>query len=200
VCSCRCSTTTRGSSTHSVRPQKRTRPPLAEFIEQGRVIALNFPIAMNPGLARALGRMQHADRPPSRARHHRSPQKNSAERSRISPSRVCRQRRRRTACGGAHPRPGPSLCSGLRRPGHGLRSAGLRAYVGAALTTCRHERQNAFGSNSLEHYLEAPKVAVVQARWRSKRVISCDPGVAPKPWLRIEYFKMWNVFGAGDPT
>jgi hypothetical protein len=29
--------------------------PLSELIEQGKIIALNFPIAMNPGLARALG-------------------------------------------------------------------------------------------------------------------------------------------------
>jgi hypothetical protein len=27
-------------------------PPLAELIEQGKIVALNFPIAMNPGLAR----------------------------------------------------------------------------------------------------------------------------------------------------
>lgn len=36
-------------------------PPLAELIEQGRVIALNFPLAMNPGLARALGTMLKQD-------------------------------------------------------------------------------------------------------------------------------------------
>ena len=36
-------------------------PPLAELIEQGKVIALNFPIAMNPGLARALGTMLKQD-------------------------------------------------------------------------------------------------------------------------------------------
>ena len=33
----------------------RPLPPLGELIEQGKVIALNFPIAANPGLARALG-------------------------------------------------------------------------------------------------------------------------------------------------
>ena len=32
-------------------------PSLAELIEQRKVIALNFPVAMNPGLARALGTM-----------------------------------------------------------------------------------------------------------------------------------------------
>jgi hypothetical protein len=36
-------------------------PPMAELIEQGKVIALNFPIAMNPGLARALGTMLKQD-------------------------------------------------------------------------------------------------------------------------------------------
>lgn len=36
-------------------------PPLNDLIEQGKVIALNFPIAMNPGLARALGTMLKQD-------------------------------------------------------------------------------------------------------------------------------------------
>jgi hypothetical protein len=36
-------------------------PPLGELIEQGKIIALNFPIAMNPGLARALGTMLKQD-------------------------------------------------------------------------------------------------------------------------------------------
>src|SRR5206468_753012 len=36
-------------------------PPLAELIEEGKVVALNFPIAMNPGLARALGTMLKHD-------------------------------------------------------------------------------------------------------------------------------------------
>jgi hypothetical protein len=36
-------------------------PPLAELVEQGKVIALNFPVAMNPGLARALGTMLKQD-------------------------------------------------------------------------------------------------------------------------------------------
>ncbi|ODS56042.1 MAG: hypothetical protein ABS36_06310 [Acidobacteria bacterium SCN 69-37] len=36
-------------------------PPLATLIEQGKVVALNFPIAMNPGLARALGTMLKQD-------------------------------------------------------------------------------------------------------------------------------------------
>jgi hypothetical protein len=34
---------------------------LAELTEQGKIIALNFPIAMNPGLARALGTMLKQD-------------------------------------------------------------------------------------------------------------------------------------------
>ena len=36
-------------------------PSLATLIEQGKVVALNFPIAMNPGLARALGTMLKQD-------------------------------------------------------------------------------------------------------------------------------------------
>ena len=36
-------------------------PPIAELIEQGKVIALNFPAAMNPALARALGTMLKHD-------------------------------------------------------------------------------------------------------------------------------------------
>src|SRR5262245_29481022 len=61
--------TTLRSSTPSVRPRKRTippsygvpLPPIAELVEQGKVIALNFPIAMNPRLARALGTMLKQD-------------------------------------------------------------------------------------------------------------------------------------------
>src|SRR5581483_12480454 len=36
-------------------------PPLTKLIDQGKVVALNFPIAMNPGLARALGTMLKQD-------------------------------------------------------------------------------------------------------------------------------------------
>src|SRR4029077_13516927 len=36
-------------------------PPLTQLIEQGKVIALNFPLAMNPSLARALGTMLKQD-------------------------------------------------------------------------------------------------------------------------------------------
>jgi hypothetical protein len=36
-------------------------PPLAELIEQGKIVALNFPLSMNPGLARALGTMLKQD-------------------------------------------------------------------------------------------------------------------------------------------
>ncbi|HKW02306.1 MAG TPA: TraM recognition domain-containing protein [Vicinamibacterales bacterium] len=36
-------------------------PPVADLIEQGKVVALNFPTAMNPGLARALGTMLKQD-------------------------------------------------------------------------------------------------------------------------------------------
>ena len=36
-------------------------PPMGDLIEQGKVIALNFPLAMNPGLARAIGTMLKQD-------------------------------------------------------------------------------------------------------------------------------------------
>src|SRR5258708_8102588 len=36
-------------------------PPIADLIEQGKVIALNFPAALNPPLARALGTMLKQD-------------------------------------------------------------------------------------------------------------------------------------------
>lgn len=36
-------------------------PPLSELIEQGKVVALSFPAAMNPALARALGTMLKQD-------------------------------------------------------------------------------------------------------------------------------------------
>jgi hypothetical protein len=37
------------------------RPDFVSVIEQGKVIALNFQVAMNPGLARALGTMLKQD-------------------------------------------------------------------------------------------------------------------------------------------
>src|SRR5690606_29868426 len=36
-------------------------PPFAELIEQGKVCALNFPVASNPGLARAIGSLMKQD-------------------------------------------------------------------------------------------------------------------------------------------
>jgi TraM recognition site of TraD and TraG len=36
-------------------------PPIADLVEQGKVIALNFPTATNPGLARAVGTMLKQD-------------------------------------------------------------------------------------------------------------------------------------------
>jgi hypothetical protein len=36
-------------------------PPISDLIEQGKVIALNFPTATNPGLARAIGTMLKQD-------------------------------------------------------------------------------------------------------------------------------------------
>lgn len=39
----------------------RPLPPFAELIEQGKVCALNFPVALNPGLAKAIGVMMKLD-------------------------------------------------------------------------------------------------------------------------------------------
>jgi hypothetical protein len=36
-------------------------PPIATLLEQGKIIALNFPVSMNPGLARAIGVMLKMD-------------------------------------------------------------------------------------------------------------------------------------------
>ena len=40
---------------------RRPLPPIATLLEQGKVIALNFPVGMNPGLARAIGVMLKMD-------------------------------------------------------------------------------------------------------------------------------------------
>jgi hypothetical protein len=48
----------KGESTSSGR---RPLPPMATLLEQGKVIALNFPVGMNPGLARAIGVMLKMD-------------------------------------------------------------------------------------------------------------------------------------------
>jgi hypothetical protein len=39
----------------------RPMPPFSELLEQGKVCALNFPVAMNPGLARAIGTLMKQD-------------------------------------------------------------------------------------------------------------------------------------------
>jgi type IV secretory system conjugative DNA transfer VirD4/TraG family protein len=39
----------------------RPLPPFAELVEQGKVCALNFPVALNPGLAKAIGVMMKLD-------------------------------------------------------------------------------------------------------------------------------------------
>jgi len=39
----------------------RPLPPFAELVEAGKVCALNFPVALNPGLARAIGVMMKLD-------------------------------------------------------------------------------------------------------------------------------------------
>jgi hypothetical protein len=36
-------------------------PPFSELIEQGKVVALNFPVAMNPGLAKTIGTLMKQD-------------------------------------------------------------------------------------------------------------------------------------------
>ncbi len=41
--------------------QPRPLPPLEELLESGHVLALNFPVGLNPGLARALGVMLKLD-------------------------------------------------------------------------------------------------------------------------------------------
>lgn len=47
-----------------IEPKPGTRkplPPIATLLEQGKVVALNFPASMNPGLARAIGVMLKMD-------------------------------------------------------------------------------------------------------------------------------------------
>ena len=39
----------------------RPLPPFAELIEQGKVVALNFPVAANPGLAKTVGTLMKLD-------------------------------------------------------------------------------------------------------------------------------------------
>jgi hypothetical protein len=41
--------------------EPRPLPPLEELLESGHVLALNFPVGLNPGLARALGVMLKLD-------------------------------------------------------------------------------------------------------------------------------------------
>ena len=71
-CSSRCSTTTRPCTARSVRRGAPTwarsqpaspRPlePIDTLLDAGRVLALNFPVAMNPGLARIIGVMLKLD-------------------------------------------------------------------------------------------------------------------------------------------
>jgi hypothetical protein len=40
---------------------RKALPPIATLLEQGKIIALNFPVSMNPGLARAIGVMLKMD-------------------------------------------------------------------------------------------------------------------------------------------
>lgn len=42
-------------------PNAVVMPPFSEMIEQGRVCGLNFPVALNPGLAKAIGTMMKQD-------------------------------------------------------------------------------------------------------------------------------------------
>jgi hypothetical protein len=47
--------------TQAAMTTRKPLPPLATLMEQGKVIALNFPASMNPGLARAIGVMLKMD-------------------------------------------------------------------------------------------------------------------------------------------
>jgi hypothetical protein len=40
---------------------RKALPPIGDLLEEGKVIALNFPVSMNPGLARAIGVMLKMD-------------------------------------------------------------------------------------------------------------------------------------------
>jgi hypothetical protein len=40
---------------------RKPLPPIATLLEQGKIIALNFPASMNPGLARTIGVMLKMD-------------------------------------------------------------------------------------------------------------------------------------------
>ena len=40
---------------------RKPLPPIATLLEQGKIVALNFPASMNPGLARAIGVMLKMD-------------------------------------------------------------------------------------------------------------------------------------------
>lgn len=42
-------------------PNAAVMPPFSEMIEQGKVCGLNFPVALNPGLAKAIGTMMKQD-------------------------------------------------------------------------------------------------------------------------------------------
>ena len=42
-------------------PEGVVMPPFADLIEQGKVCGLNFPVALNPGLAKAIGTMMKQD-------------------------------------------------------------------------------------------------------------------------------------------
>ena len=49
---------------YASRPQPgepRPLPPLEDFVEKGHVLGLNFPVALNPALARGLGVMLKLD-------------------------------------------------------------------------------------------------------------------------------------------
>ncbi len=79
-CSCRCSTRTRRCTARSVRharPTQATGPRRAaaaaaveDLLESGHVLGLNFPVALNPALARGLGRDAEARLPARRPESH----------------------------------------------------------------------------------------------------------------------------------
>lgn len=45
----------------SADPQGQVVPPFSDLIEEGKVCGLNFPVALNPGLAKAIGTMMKQD-------------------------------------------------------------------------------------------------------------------------------------------
>ena len=137
-CSCRCSTTTRPCTARSVRRDRHMpatpKPGRAAgrcrrsriCSRPGTVLALNFPVAMNPGLARALGVMLKLDF--QRAVLQRIPKIAAQPGSRLARSRL---RLRRV----------PRLCH-RRRNGPDRRRAHVRAVPPGAADSDRRDAEH----------------------------------------------------------